>query len=413
MAHRTVGHVEVDSSEWHLFHRRTQQALNVTVDGLCMAAERYTSGAMSKGTFEEFQMVAGFNANPLGWMADRELRSVAKAAEVGRMDWFHCCLQGGLMNVEMYLFLEATKVPYSHLQTYFQAAWEFPRCKAKSGRALHNVWNEWRNRSNDTAEKFKCSASDLLGVYSLVRHYVHTRLTPTPALALQRTSFLEACNVIDIMQAAKFSRVPLVEAARQLRESLTRLFTAHKAAYGSENLLPKHHWMFDVAEQLEQQSMVYDNFIIERLHLRCKAYANLSDHMVGWEASILRRLCDNQSQPDSSLKVGLQGKVIRDVPGVLPGTLVAGCLENGLGAQIAIGDIVFYDSTAQAGRVKACVLQSGILQIVVEVFSRVKKLSEESGAYRSMGVRHVWGADRAFCATAWYAQEEHLIVLVQ
>ena len=45
----------------------------------------------------------------------------------------------------------------------------------------------------------------------------------------------------------------------------------HLAAYGDANIKPKHHWMFDVAEQLATHPCVLDAFITERLHLRVKA----------------------------------------------------------------------------------------------------------------------------------------------
>ena len=74
---------------------------------------------------------------------------------------------------------------------------------------------------------------------------------------------------------AKFGRVRLSTACKDLRSLLQRHLEAHLRCYGTGNVKPKHHWMFDVAEGLERDAAegvdaFVDMFAIERLHLRCK-----------------------------------------------------------------------------------------------------------------------------------------------
>ena len=51
-------------------------------------------------------------------------------------------------------------------------------------------------------------------------------------------------------------------------------------------MVPKHHWMFDIADQLELDPMVFDQLIVERLHLKVKPHASRVDNLRTFEASV-------------------------------------------------------------------------------------------------------------------------------
>ena len=62
-----------------------------------------------------------------------------------------------------------------------------------------------------------------------------------------------------------------------MREAVTRCITFHVAAYGEEFVKPKHHWCYDIAEQLERDQdvqVLLDAFVVERLHLRFRDLAD-------------------------------------------------------------------------------------------------------------------------------------------
>ena len=412
LAHRAAGHCEADSTETHLpaFRRRTQEELNVLIDGLCMAQQRHAAGTMSNKLFENMQMVAGYNANPHGWLADPEVRTVAPAADICRFDWFHSCLQDGLLNVEMFQFLKAADISYAHIEAFLRADWCFPKYTQVKSRQLHTVFKHWRSRSNESAQKFKCMASDLLGVYTLVRHFIQTRWHPTPELELHRDSFMRACAVIDLMQQVKFGDIPLAQAAAKIREALTLAMTAHKAAYGNGHLLPKHHWMFDVAEQLERSTLLLDNFVVERLHLRVKDLANQVDNLIRWEESVLTSLVTTQMKGrHQSLKIGLRDPILNSA---VPGVRVSQGLRNALGARIAVGDFVVLHLT-HVGQVEGCAEQRDVLFLVVRVFALVENVSAQSSQYVPTRLQQVWPANQVRPAVAWYADGERLTVLKQ
>lgn len=337
----------------------------------------------------------------------------AKATEVCRMDWFHCLLQDGVLNTEFRLFLQATGIPVSDLERFLQAEWQFPAHMEVKHRRLHVVFNEWRTRSNDAADKFKCSASELLGVYGLVRHFCTMRWTPTPAVELPYASFLQACKLVDVILDCKSQAIPQAQIASRIRAAIGRFFDAHKAAYGSSHFLPKHHWLWDVAQQAIDTPHILDNFILERLHLRVRDLANKLDNTTRYEASLLASLMHFQdaSLASQSLKVGLCENTLQDVPGTLPGTRVSRSLQTSLGQQLTVGDVCFHGSTSHAGRIKACISQNGVSYVAVALLARVEKLTDESAAYRPTELRHAWPADDVVAASAWYQNNFDLVVL--
>ena len=58
-----------------------------------------------------------------------------------------------------------------------------------------------------------------------------------------------------------------------LCRKITTFMLAHVGCYGSEYVIPKHAWMWAVAERWLLDTDVWDAFIVERLHLRVKQIA--------------------------------------------------------------------------------------------------------------------------------------------
>ena len=152
------------------------------------------------------------------------------------------------------------------------------------------MFDGYKDEASHRTEKLKCSASETLGLYSILRHYVETQVPEMEELALQRRSFFLMCRLIDLILDAKRGVAPMVSSARALREAMSAFMTAHVQAYGRDHIKPKHHWLFDICDQLERHFAVYDAFIIERLHLRVKAVANLIDNLRMFE---VRAGCSN------------------------------------------------------------------------------------------------------------------------
>lgn len=81
-------------------------------------------------------------------------------------------------------------------------------------------------------DKLHCSASELLGVYSLVRLLLELRVPDSPERAAAKESFLLCCRIVDIFQRAKKMLITAHQAADQLERTLELYFAKHREAYG-------------------------------------------------------------------------------------------------------------------------------------------------------------------------------------
>lgn len=63
-------------------------------------------------------------------------------------------------------------------------------------------------REKASAETLKCSASELLGAYPLLRHFAATVIEPTGAMVAERRSLRRLCAMLDGFVAAKRVETP-------------------------------------------------------------------------------------------------------------------------------------------------------------------------------------------------------------
>ena len=155
----------------------------------------------------------------------------------------------------------------------------------------------------------KCSASELLGLHSLLRHFVQTRVGSQPGIENELASFAAACRCIDLLQLAKRGVADSREAADELSRASAEHLELHKTAYGTAHLRPKHHWVMDVPAQLRRDGLVLDSFIVERIHLQVKSVAEHIRNTSCYERSVLAGVLNLQAQRLSKglRQVGLEG----------------------------------------------------------------------------------------------------------
>ena len=83
-------------------------------------------------------------------------------------------------------------------------------------------------------------------------------------------------------------------ASDAIRNSVQKWLELHKAAYGESHLTPKFHWLFDVAEQMKMDSMLHDQFVVERLHLIVKKHGERIDNLRIFSRSVLAGCLNTQ-----------------------------------------------------------------------------------------------------------------------
>ena len=111
----------------------------------------------------------------------------------------HTLLQGGVFISEV----EAILISASHLLSRQQIqdflrdeSWQFPHSKKSKNKQLHRIFDEKRRSATDPS-KVKCSCSEALGVYGMLRFLLETNIGTADDVLLQLDSFRKLCRVLD------------------------------------------------------------------------------------------------------------------------------------------------------------------------------------------------------------------------
>ncbi len=414
MAHRQPEQVEITCSRASCFQSATARDYTEIAEVLKESARSCAEGRMTKARFNNISMTLGFNHVKNGLLSNERLRDAFDAAEVATFGWMHTYLQGGVMSKEAWecvAMLNGEGFDMPSIEAYLKDDWEFPAQSKRDGRQLHTIFNSYRSKSNTEASRLKTNASELLGLYALLRHFKDVNLVDVPdELQPALTSFNSACESLDIILAAKRRRLPMREAAVRLRASAERHMANHLAAYGTEHVTPKFHWQFDIAYQMERDAdfeFLPDEFIIERIHLRVKPIAEAHDNTRVYERGVLAGVIASQRRDLQSLEFGdtLRGKLWRmpNAPRVVLSKYL--CVNS---CMVAAQDIV--TNGHSFGVVVACVYEDGLM-VVVEELEAVAKVSTYGWRCRNTFNRRVWAAEIITTTVAWKQDGDSLIVL--
>ena len=404
------GFVDISCADWRCFKSASHTDLMEYIDFVHLAQEQADAGLIPKCAAQEASQVCGFNACPNGVLACRELREQFAITSVLTSDWMHNALQDGTLTTEVFLFLAEAAVPRETLEAYMKTTFTFPRSTHVKSAALHRIFNEYRF----SEAKFRCSASEMLSLYGLLRHFVATKVEHTPALTAQRASFLAACTVLDTIWSAKRREVRLADAGRALRAALHEHMRLHLAAYGDQYIKPKHHLMFDIAEQMirdgsVQQGVLLDMFVVERTHLEVKRVAEIIDNTRNYEASVLAALLNRQTAC-SRERVTVHGLVgrVQAFPG-MPSVQCSRALRVD-GVTFSVGDLAMYGD--RAGAILACARDEFNLFVLVQEMVFEHQLSSHSSTWRRLNSYCFWSARCLLQVLAWIPHEDQSITVI-
>lgn len=285
-------------------------------------------------------------------------------------------------------------------------SWRFPSQVRAKSKQLHRIFDPYRESSVDS-EKLKCSASELLGLYQLLRWIVATRLDRIPALQPKLSSFDAACTVIELISEIKRGARAAAASAAYLQSAISRHLQLHLAAYGDGGIRPKHHWMFDVPGQIVRDGMVLDLFIIERTHVMVKAVADTVLNTARYERSVLAGVVNTLLHGQGSTAIhALLGKCRRASPGVLTASKM-----KVYGVHLEEGDIVL--QSGGCGIIVACLAIDGVLHAAVDVLERHGDHTQNWGHWVRSASRAVWVAAVLHHPVAWKIVDRRTFLILQ
>jgi len=385
-------YVDICCADASMFRRWKPEELESAIDMLSEAQKRVDEGTMTATRLQQLEKATGFNANRFGLVADVRLRRWVRVVAAAMYDWMHCSLQDGTLTTEVYLFSQACHTVGIHnrdLKEYLRAEWEFPRGTGCKGKLLYRVFDDYRSHSSESAERLKASASELLGLYGILRHWAAVEFEGRPELDAERKSLNAACRVVDLFLRAKRGLATPSAAAGELLHALNEHMVLFLAAYGRGAVKPKHHWLFDAALQLQARNIVIDAFVIERIHLRVKRQAEVVKNLPAYERSVLSGCINEQCREGAN---PLIDGVVGCTTAVLQRASVGRQLLVG-NVHIACGDVVYRAGGArEAGLVQTCAQEDGDLFLIVKTMAFVEQVSPYGHRWRLTSTLLLWSA---------------------
>ena len=101
--------------------------------------------------------------------------------------------------------------------------WKFPKAMKIKSKALHKVFDESRRSKDD--KKLRCTCSEGLGLYGLLRLFVESH---TEGANAHVASFQACCLVLDLIMQAKMRLRDPVEVASDLEVAACKFLELHK-----------------------------------------------------------------------------------------------------------------------------------------------------------------------------------------
>ena len=375
------GFVEISCTNRALVIPTTKHSFEDSAAIVEEAAIQYRNGQIRKGRYEMIQKTESLNYVPGGLAYDMRLRNKVEWFEALTFDWVHTMLQDGVMSVEMTLRIEASKTPKiaDKLKAFLYKSWNFPKAWDAKGQSLWRIFSERRLDENENVDKIRATASELLGVYSMVRHFFYKEAEdPSPENQNKFESFESCCRLLDYLLATKKELVPMD--ADRLLDHIEEFMTKHVSVYGSKCLKPKHCWLWGVAERWRRSKFVWDCFVIERLHLRVKAIGTRLHALQRFERTLLsgmlnEQLCALETLEGHSCLLGSVFKV---------DSLPDSCFASEMVVRnmiLSVDDVVFRHDNAAL--LRAVAFEDGELYGVVEMWAHIAHVTPHASRWQS------------------------------
>jgi hypothetical protein len=128
-----------------------------------------------------------------------------------------------------------------------------------------------------SSNEFKCSASDALSIYKVVRVFLMSVVLVAGAsqeLRASRQNYFLLCSVLDLLTS--IGKKPVTPTG--LMTALLSYFTHFKRTYGEDPWIPKFHLALHLPSQLARHSILLACFTQERKHKEVKRYGEQVDN---------------------------------------------------------------------------------------------------------------------------------------
>ena len=306
----TLRHLQVadhDDSNWMVPRTETDISKMVFATSQSIldnvAALEAKAGRTSKAKFEKMEMSLGLNHVPEGPLSSpcflNHLRGTL--VDIISFDWMHCFLVSGLWNSEMGLLLQALK-EHANIRPSdcheFLSQFSWPNAQEGRGTTGRKVLKK------HTEGELKCSASEGLSLYPIIRHMLAELVGnhPEPIVQGAIASYYSLADVLDLLVK---NRLEQDISPVTLQTAITKYLQLRVGVYGPEHLPPKGHFINHLPFVLEKNP-VLACWVHERKHRELKRLANNftnANKTLSFENGLLRSAVLSQMHAVETLQV--------------------------------------------------------------------------------------------------------------
>ena len=223
--------------------------------------------AVSKKDFENLQMLYGITYAPTGLLWDKELRPFVKPVECITFDAMHTLVSNGIVQNETGLLTAALKsigIKWEALRSFVDADWRVCRALG-SVSTLRGCFGKPREQAFQSGGVFKSGASEMLLLFPVLLHFVHTVVAPSGQLKNETASYAALGPVLSLVREGKEGARVADALAKALREHAE----AFGMAYPDAGFKPKNHYVYHVAQHLRRDPMILDAFVWGSANTAC------------------------------------------------------------------------------------------------------------------------------------------------
>lgn len=237
---------------------------------------------LSKSDFALWETATGITYNDYALFLNEELLALGLLQPVSQYchDWMHALCSQGVMQVAIFRLLD-TLSAWTRMESYFKL-WQLPASMKKAGN-LHSLFTVKRVASHREAEKFKCTASECLGVCPILAYMVSSVFLSEESHMPMCNAFLAMVGVLELLQAVPSGKVtPGI-----LQQQVERALHLCRDADGAGKFIRKHHWMLHFSTALQRWNFLPSCWALERKHKVVARYATAATNLLSYEKGIL------------------------------------------------------------------------------------------------------------------------------
>ena len=250
----------------------------------------------------------------------------------------HCLWSNGIVGHALWDWLceakERSLIRFSHLDQWVNAEWSVPFAARKHFSIRRNLFCKKREKASDRKDGIKMHASDALTIYPLVRRFAE-KYGMTDDLAPYTQTLLALFDVADVLQQGKRQQyICRRTMAKLIKDLVLRYMKARFVTYGGDDTVPKHHCSMHLWSQFLEDGFLVDCWVLERMHLLLKEYAEDICNTRDFEGCVIRRAVVQRTR--QLQHVGFSDELI--------GPCKLGyskALKTGAGQRFHVDDLVF------------------------------------------------------------------------